>query len=611
MRWISRCFVSLVAVSVTALALGQQGAAGYGQGRGGGGMGGGGMGGAPFARGTIVTGNLPGAFTPAERRFADHLDKQLEQETPAQNLWTARSAVLTPGDRVEFKVKMRKGETVLAGVTSDAFDPALAILDSKGKELAKNDDREEGDQSPFLVYRFAEAGDYTLKVLSYRSVSGGKFEIKYRSFVAIDSAVGPADHQVDEEDSDPGNRRIYFRLTCRKGQIYDLSRVQQTAGRNQFQIGLDDIIGPTGVAHNDYSIVPTPDDQPVFKALADGDFYFEYNAAQGSRVHTSFDTVKTLKFEDTASRAIDFRPGELQLVEFPVKPSQIIRTAISGAPIIARLTAPAGKKPVQQTQYEAYGNDPSVAWFRPDIRSDNDYIRIFHGEGTAQLAIRNLRPSAVQIKLENKEGLPAWEDGKPVKGTLAIGQSKLFLVDSTKSELMHVSAVAKTFVAQIDIFRMDGELANSLSNRQTLAAADDLYFPDPDHFVIRLSCVGDGGSGDYDMVRQSLKAAPYALNHVQDLKLDGGNFGLYSVDLEAGKRYEFIYDLSDNRYMSTDLLDQDGQFLTSNRLVFGKVVVEYFIPAKSGAHRLWLRGQPGAYKFRLSPHVPPTVEGRG
>jgi hypothetical protein len=116
------------------------------------------------------------------------------EDEEAPGLWTNRSAILTPGDRVEFKLKVKKGDTIFAGVTSDAFDPALSLVNAKGDVIAKNDDRVDGDQSPFLACRFPEAGEYTLKVLSYHSVSGGMFNLKMRTFSSTDVALGSADH---------------------------------------------------------------------------------------------------------------------------------------------------------------------------------------------------------------------------------------------------------------------------------------------------------------------------------------------------------------------------------------------------------------------------------
>ena len=58
-----------------------------------------------------------------------------------------------------------------------------------------------------------------------------------------------------------------------------------------------------------------------------------------------------------------------------------------------------------------------------------------------------------------------------------------------------------------------------------------------------------------------------------------------------------------------DLLDEDGQFLVSQGVTFDKVEVQYFVPTRSGLHRLWLRGAPGTRHFRFGLHVPPVIGG--
>ena len=92
------------------------------------------------------------------------------------------------------------------------------------------------------------------------------------------------------------------------------------------------------------------------------------------------------------------------------------------------------------------------------------------------------------------------------------------------------------------------------------------------------------------------------------MKLDGENFGLFSVDLVAGKRYELMTD-QPGSYLRVDLLDEDGQFLVSQAINFDKVGLQYFTPTKSGRHRLWLRGTPGVRHFKFEPHVAPTLGG--
>ena len=211
-----------------------------------------------------------------------------------------------------------------------------------------------------------------------------------------------------------------------------------------------------------------------------------------------------------------------------------------------------------------------------------------------------------KVVIRNSESLPSWDPAKTIDGVLDIGEAKLFLINSTKSELMRVFASASHFLPRLDIFELDGSIANSLFDRSTRTATDDLYFPDPKPFIVRLSCEGNGGSGEYKMKREELTTTPYRLGSVQSIKLDGDNFGLYSVDLEAGKRYELMTDHTE-LWLRADLLDDDGQFLSSNAMTFQTVIVQYFTPTRSGRHRLWLRGTPGVRNFKLSLHKDPVL----
>jgi len=63
------------------------------------------------------------------------------------------TAILTPGEFVEYTVKLKKDEVIVADAKNDAFDPALEVVDVKGKVLDQNDDRFPGDQRPLLMYR--------------------------------------------------------------------------------------------------------------------------------------------------------------------------------------------------------------------------------------------------------------------------------------------------------------------------------------------------------------------------------------------------------------------------------------------------------------------------
>ena len=595
MARVGRAVHVFLLLSCVAIARPQGSAGGYGQGGGQGGFGGGGGG---FGGGGF--GGNDNAFNQNENEKHARPD---EDETAG--LWKSKTAVLTPGDRVEFKLKMQRGETLMASVTSDAFDPALSVEDDKAKVLAKNDDRAEGDQSPFIIFCAPEAGTYTLKVLSYRSVSGGKFTARMRTFLPIDASFGPTKYPVPKSEE----RRMVFRIGAKKGSFYDLRRMIETkpyVARNDY---LRRLIGPTGVEANDFQVIPTGDGMPVFLALTDGDYYVEYERTEATEVKTDFHELTAATVNATGELLLDLQPGELKIIEFAVQANQIIRTKLSNASINQRLSAPSGtdRSSRGDTGEGDYGDNPAWTWFAPNRDSQLDVVRVFHGTGTARLTIRSNSSSAEKVTVKNTESLPEWASGQELAGKMEIGDSKLFLIKSSKSELMKVSVTATHFQPKLDIYRLNGDLANSIMNRKAHDVKEDLYFPETDIFVARLTCDGFGGSGDFVMKRGSVTPTPYKLGSVKTMMFKGDNFGLYAVDLEAGKRYQ----LTSDGGIRADLLDDEGQFLISRAMMFDKVEVQYFVPTRSGRHRLWLRGASGERRFKFDLHVPPSLGGGG
>jgi hypothetical protein len=472
--------------------------------------------------------------------------------------------------------------------------------DPKGAALAKNDDRAEGDQSPFIAYRVPEDGTYKLKVLSYHSVSGGKFTVHIRTLLSYDAPMGRTKHEFHDEFV-PRFSRVVFRLVATKGAIYDLRTVQ---GANNLAL----IVGPTGVPENDYDQITTPDGTMAFRARAAGDYYLDYVSYNHKECVTDYHEVVSTPAKTTEDTTFDMDGGELRLVTFPVKPNLILHMTTTAPGMVSQwLDAPLGKEPPQAYTGEAdtYGRDGSGAWFLTSRDNVLDQVRIFYGDGTAKLAIRSFGKNA-KVSVNLSETLPEWNDKDAQKGAIGIGEIKLFVLHSKKSELMKVTTKTDHFQPVLSIFRLNGDLANTLSDRRTHTASDDLYFPDADTFLIRLTCEGYGGSGDFDMNRDSIPATPYTLGTAQTIKLDGTNFGLYSVNLEKGKRYEFVVDRP-AQSMRCDLLDEDGEFLVSQAINFDKVSVQYFTARTSGKHRLWLRAGPSTLHFKLEPNVPPTV----
>ena len=541
--------------------------------------------------------------------FDNESGKARPEDDEGERLWTTRTAIVTPGDRVEYKFTVKKGETLFAGATSDAFDPALSVVDPKGVEIAKNDDREEGDQAPFVSVRFPEDGTYLLRVLSYKSASGGKFILKTRTFTAFDARLGPATTEVGRDED--GDRRIVFRLDAKKGGVYDLRNPVGVERNGRYAMSFVRIVGPTGVGSADVEPIAVPFSGSVFLARASGDYYIEYRSVTATRIATDYREVKVATVGIAAEAKLSLEPGEVRLVEFPVVPDAIVRTTLTGGSTVSQVSAPDDPRTRSFASGDpTYGNTPAFSFYLLHYGETDDVVRLFHGTGTARVAIRSTEPKTMTVTVRNSETLPEWKAGDPMAGNLAIGEIRLYTLRSAKSELMKVVAKSPAFQAHLDIFGLNGNLANSLIDRRRNVAADDLYFPEADTFLVRLSCDGYGGSGPYTMRRDIPDALPYRLGDARTLTLTGSNFGLFSVDLEAGKRYELITDGTD-RYLWVDLLDEDGQFLRSQAITLDGVLVQYFVPTRSGRHRLWLRGEAGDRRFTFRANVPPKIGGSG
>ncbi len=575
---------------VASLAGAQGSAAGIGQGVGGYAGGGGGLGGGGGGR------------------FGDSTGVQAHPEDDGGEdgkLYESRTAILTPGDRVEYKLKVEEGETLFAGAASEAFDPALSIENATGKVLAKNDDREDGDQSPFLAFRFPESGTYTLKVLSYKQAAGGKFTLKLRTFTASNASIGRSIHDFSEAHD--LSHRVDVRISAKKGIVYDLRSAP--AGPNGTPSFVR-LIGPTGVERSDIDRVVTPDGGPVFEAMADGDYYAEYRVYGPTRFSTVLTEVPVTRTKVDAEATVELAPGALALVKFPVDAKQFVRSTLLGEAFTHSMSAPIGPGVSDGSDYRsndpAFGYAPPWTYFLLDRDSNRDVVRIYRAAGDATFAIRSTATKVERVILRNTTALSTWKAGETISDRLDVGEIRLYRLDSASSELMRVAAESPTFRPRLDIFRLDGALANTLPYRTKHTAADDLYFPKADTFLVRLSCEGYGGSGEYRLRRDTPEPSSYVLGLTGKIAFDGTNFGLYAVTLEAGKRYQLRTD-GTVPGLRTDLLDADGVFLRSQAVFLDQVRVEYFVPTRSGIHRLWLRGASGAVRFRLEFYPTPTL----
>ncbi len=575
MRAKVKSLIVLFAVTASLCAYSQNGAGGSGFG--GGGFGGGGLRGGDAG---LEIGRRP--------------------EDDQNEMWKSRVAILTPGDRVEFKLTMRAGETVMASASSEVFDAALSIEDAAKHVLAQNDDRADGDQSPFLTYRFASPGTYILLVKCFRPSAGGKFLLRMRTFVPADANLGLQKRSVPVDN----RSRVVFRISAKKDKVYELRPIRVALNSEGETANLLAVVGPTGVELNDFERIQTAADGFVFKALTTGDYYVDTKAFADIVYTTDLREVRVAKMKLSDTVTLDFGPKESKLIEFDVVPDTIVRTSVAGADLATQFTAPTSEVPERKGD-ETFANTPSWAWFKLNRESESDVIRIFHGRGVARLVVSSSAETPRHAIVTNRQDIPQWLTGITPTPPLQIGESRFYVLQSSRSELMRVLVTASHFQPRLDIFRMDGALANSLCDRLTHTAADALYFPEKERFLVRVGCDGHGGSGQFMLQRESIPATTYDLGKKISFNLAGGDFRLYAANLVAGQRYQLV----SNTDLSIEVLDDDGVSSDFQHAVFEKVEVRWFSASHAGRHRIWIRGPIGLHHLQLAPYAEPNVDG--
>ena len=103
------------------------------------------------------------------------------QEAPPLQSPTVINGKVTAKDYDHFRVKAQRGQVLTFDLNSSRngtrFDGVLSLLDLEGNELAAQDDYY-FDKDPRLVHRFAEEGDYVLRLMGFREAGSASSDYR-------------------------------------------------------------------------------------------------------------------------------------------------------------------------------------------------------------------------------------------------------------------------------------------------------------------------------------------------------------------------------------------------------------------------------------------------
>ena len=525
----------------------------------------GGGGGGAFGGGGGLAGRAGNDGSDPNQEIPEQFRQPAEVGWPID--WQKRTAILSPGDRVEYKIKLAADEVLLAVVSSTSFDPALELTRDKAL-VAKNDDRREGDQSSIINFRAPAAGEYSLIVVSYSKTAGGQFTLQYLVLTRVDLGLEPSQRIQ-------GRRLTVHRLALEKGKTYHVQYRKE-----DFAASLDSIIGPSGNWSDDFDLISPinsnyRESSAVFTALKTGDYLLRFSLI-GDDAVLKVTEVPVYDLGADSSSSFKLARGGLAVVLTKVQP---------GVPFQSRV--PANLRVESRLISEPDESDANTGSTFRRFSSLEGSVEVatylFPKPGKWRRLVQSMSDTDGEFTIANSTSIPAFPNGSSISNRLAIGQAKAFLYKAQPGEISQVAVSTEEFSPTLDLYSMQGQSVNSLVNPWGSKVSSELYFPTGGDYLVVLRCFGNGGSGKYTLTRKELPVRTLKLGASFVIPANSPTVDTAEIQLEANTDYEIVYGPDRG---------QPSRVLTPDYMVTGEIrlldrTVTTFRVTKTGVLRLW------------------------
>lgn len=525
-----KVYVPLVIASVSALA-----ACGNAQGGLGGGGFGGGFGGGGMAQGGQGQQQYDRSAQEIERKISRYLDsKEIKN-------------IVTPGEYSEWPLTLKAGQVVIAEARSDAFDPALEVVDGKGegkhKVLATNDDRYPGDQRPLLLWRCAKDGDYSLRVRGFQGKAGGQVFVRMKVYETLDLVEGKTAEGAFDHDEP-----FLLRATLKRGSMVEVIPIGGD-WPTYTNFGVELVVSPlglpdAGLAAPFDSVLATPVVAPM-----DGDYYVVCRQYSGSRSKIRALlrdlTPKSIARADGKAKVpivggtanawkVELKKGEVvQVRGFSILKSG--RVTVSEEPDMGVIDP---KKP-ENSPFFPKVQDPTGKGKRDKEPANGITMLPSRAKDPREVKFAALKDVTVWVVASGTFGGsneaaievgPADADlsiGGQKQGRLGVGNVDYWSFEAKVGDVISMSAGIEGFAAFLDL--RDSELAipwRAEIDPDQPSLQWNYVVRRPGKHLLSIESLGGGGGGTYSLTRSVLPAREFSNGQAA-----AGNFSLGTTEV--------------------------------------------------------------------------------
>ena len=480
-------------------------------------------------------------------------------------------SVLTPGEFCEWTLQLKAGQVVIAEARSDAFDPALEVVDSNGKVLGANDDRYPGDQRPLLFWRCSSAGNYALHARCFHDKSGGQFFVRFRVYDCID--VPPGKNVVSSVDS---NSPFLLRIPMESGEIKEI--ISHFGGaRNAVGFRIQQIIAPNGLPDINLSHqIPSITNNTLILAPVSGDYFALANLAgpfsPEGQIHVfTRDLVpqKLIKEGTTLSGKaqtnlpalwqLSVKAGDLLEVNTPdLFPN--CQLQLAEVPDISKYDL---AKPETNPFFPKVAMDPGSGGLplsQLPGRARDSRVYVFHAWRDAKLWIAsNGWGPGNEYSVAIKPAAKAFSDVGLNHSKLGIGKTDYWAFEAKAGDVMTLESKSDGF-APLTIGR-DPDMTELRHAEARVDQASDgwrMIVQRPGTYVVSMACQGDGGSGDYSFSRKVFHAKEFGLDKPAKDEITKGQVQIWQFTATP-KTPVYIHWTSSDWQYEISIIDSQGR----------------------------------------------------
>lgn len=423
---------------------------------------------------------------------------------------------LTPGQVDSWIFTGKKGETIIAHVTTNEFDPILELA-TKGE---KEDDRvllevdDKGSESRFS-FRLPEAGEYKIRIHGFKFQGGGNYALQVQRFQAESIEVGKIVTGTFDRE---GKSHYYFDTAKHRILIPELKGTSANSWQmiNNHGRAMEGWVG-------------------TLRIEEDGEHSLIVSGQPGNRYNLLIREARQRNLAEGEQLDGKLLEGEMDVWNFQGEPGQfrLLEIDAKGQVATRLIYAPLDKN--AEERLDQANTRPDIQFLPVASKGGQWRFAMIAGrQGRFQLQL--LARTEVTYGLKSGDPTVSIAANEEVPGNLPVGGSAFYSFQAKPGQIFHADLASDKFDSLLSLYNADGDEieenddgAAGLDSRIThMMTAEGLY-------RLQVSSRGNGGGGEFSLALHEEKLRELAVGERGQGMLHGNATDFWAFDGVEGK----------------------------------------------------------------------------